>query len=468
MLTEPTYISPEALRALPLFAALDDHELAWLADKATLVHFAEGEALFHEGEPDPHFFVLLHGKLDVIKRAAGGHAVWLTSHDQPGQFTGELPLLLDSAYMATVTAAEPTTMVRFDKDAFCRLITYPSVTQQLMPVLATRIHAIENMLQQRQKLAALGQLAAGLAHELNNPAAAASRSANQLYDILPALQPILLRSYRHHLTEAQREQVNRHLTDVLNRERTPDPDPIALADLEDDISLWFAEHNIMPGWNTASSLAAIGVDRTWLDSFACSVAADLLDDLLRWTCITLEMHSLLDLVGESSSRISELVKAVKGYSYMDRAPVQDIDVHDGLESTIAVLGYKLGGITVTRDYAEDLPLIPALGSELNQVWTNLIENAAEALSGKGTITLTTYHDNDHVVVEITDNGPGIPEEMQDRVFEPFFTTKPVGAGAGLGLDICYGIVVNRHHGDIHLESHPGGTRLRVRLPVTQM
>jgi signal transduction histidine kinase len=464
MQTRPN-ISLDTLRSLPLFAGLSDRDLAWVLESATPVFVEVGEVLFREGEANPHFFVLLEGKLEVTKRAADGQEVLLTMHKTPGQFTGEIPLLLESAYLATLIAAAPTWLMRLDREAFCRLITYPSVSSQIMPILAARIQLTENMLQQRQKLAALGQLAAGLAHELNNPASAASRSASQLYEILPALQPILLRSYGHHLSEEDRRQIDIHLTDVLNRKRNTSSDPMARIDLEDDISLWFRQHNIAPGWNTASSLAAIGVDREWLDTFAGAVSHDLVDDLLRWTCITLEIHSLLDLVSDSSSRISELVRAVKGYSYMDRAPVEDIDVHEGLDSTLAVLEYKLGGIAVERNYAENLPLIPAYGSELNQVWTNLIENAAEALNGSGTITINTYTDNIHVVVEVVDDGPGIPEEIQHRIFEPFFTTKPVGAGAGLGLDICYGIVVNRHHGDLQVVSRPGDTRFRVWLPV---
>jgi signal transduction histidine kinase len=323
---------------------------------------------------------------------------------------------------------------------------------------------IEATVRQRDSLVTLGTLAAGLAHELNNPAAAATRAVDSLEGASQSLLSALGRLAAGDISAAQFTAL-----DTLRREIKPRAevlDPLAVADQEDALSSWLADRGVERDWLIAPSLAAAGVDVAWCERAAGAIGEDVLGPGLEWVASTLSMATLLSEVKESTRRVSDLVAAVKSYSQMDRGSIQHIDVTDGLESTLLMLGHKLrGGVEVARRYGVDVPPIEAYAGELNQVWTNLMDNAVDAMEGAGTLQITTRPDGDHVVVEITDTGHGMPPQVADRAFEAFYTTKDVGKGTGLGLDIARRIVVERHGGTISIDSRPGETVLRVRLPV---
>jgi len=332
--------------------------------------------------------------------------------------------------------------------------------RQVGPVMS-RITAVE---QNRGRLAALGTMAAGLAHELNNPAAAAGRAVAALDSACADLLSSVGLLARGELSAEQFAAL-----DALRAEIEPpavDPDPLALTDREQALSTWLTRHGVVREWTIAPALAAAGVDPAWCERAAAVLEGPALEAGLEWVASSLSVATLLGEVKESTRRISELVAAVRSYSQLDRASIQHIDVTDGLDSTLVMLGHKLrGGVTVVRDYGADVPRIDAHAGELNQVWTNLIDNAVDAMDGRGTLRVATRADGDGVVVEIGDTGPGMPPHVAARAFDPFYTTKDVGKGTGLGLDIARRIVVDRHGGAITIDPRPGETVLVVRLPL---
>ena len=325
----------------------------------------------------------------------------------------------------------------------------------------------EVMLRQSEKLATLGRLSAGMAHELNNPAAAAQRGAAQLQATFSHLQQTHLTLGELDLSEAQIASLLR--LDELARSKAREPadlDMLARSDQEAELEAWLDEQGVEDGWELAPTLVNLGYDCDALNTLVADFSAIQFNAVIEWLGDTYTIYSLLEEIGQGTGRISEIVKALKGYSYLDQAPIQEVDIHEGLDSTLVILRSKLkGGITVQRDYAPDLPHIQAYGSELNQVWTNIIDNAIGAMNGSGRITLRTRHDDEWVVVEVEDDGPGIPEEIVPHLFDPFFTTKAPGEGTGLGLNISHNIVVQKHEGRIDVFSKPGQTRFEVRLPV---
>jgi signal transduction histidine kinase len=325
---------------------------------------------------------------------------------------------------------------------------------------------VQSSVAQRERLLALGSLSAGLTHELNNPAAAAVRATSSLRDRVAKMRQKLAliaggawdRSSLETLIRVQERAVEQVA-------KAPELSPLEASDREDALSDWFDEHGIAGGFELAPTFVQSGIDVSWLESMVSVVGDDMLEGAVRWLNYTLETELLMNEIEDSTTRISALVGAAKQYSQMDRAPFQILDVHELLDSTLIMLSRKIGGVRVVKDYDRSLPQIPVYGAELNQVWTNLIDNALQAMEGSGTMTIRTSRIDDSVQVEIGDTGPGIPAENLARIFEPFFTTKPVGEGTGLGLDISWRIVVNKHHGDLSVESQPGDTRFVVRLPV---
>jgi signal transduction histidine kinase len=343
----------------------------------------------------------------------------------------------------------------------------PQLGQRLVAIMADRIRETAKLETQRDKLMALGKLSAGLAHELNNPAAAAQRASSSLRETLEIVRDASIRLARHALSKEQREVIIRFEREAGQYTATTSADPLAQSDREESITRWLEERQMTDAWKIAPVLADAGVETSKLENLAAQVGDKVLSDALIRIASILTIAKLIGEIENSTKRISDLVRAIKEYSYMDKAAMQEIDLHQGLENTLTILHHRLkGGIKVAREYGENIPRICAFGGELNQIWTNLMANAIEAMQGKGEMQVRTVRELDRVLVEIRDNGPGIAPEVLSHIFEPFFTTKEVGEGTGLGLDTVCRIVRN-HHGEIRVSSNPGDTRFQVYLPITQ-
>ena len=449
----------ETLGRIPLFAGLSEDDRRWVAETGRELWLDAGEALFQEGETDVAFFVLLAGELRVTKRV-GTEETTLATH-APSAFTGEVPLLTGTPYIATLRATMPSRVLRIDPEPFHQMLAIcPAIATTVLRAVAERVQLVGATLQQHEKLAALGKLAAGLAHELNNPAAAARRAAEQLHRAVASLDTLAIDLARWRLSDEQLGFVA-----GLRPVGVSALDPLTRSDREDALAAWLDAHGVAGGWELAPTFVGAGLDETRLDAVVQGLPPAALPAALAWVAATLTVTELSAEVGQATSRISDLVGAVKRYSYMDQAPKQRVDLREGLESTLTMLGHALTGIVIEREYDPTLPQIAAFGGELNQVWTNLIDNAVDAMTGTGRLTVRTVRDGPRVLVEIVDSGPGIPPEVRSRIFEPFFTTKDVGEGTGLGLDISRRIIVERHHGEIAVESELGETRFRIWLPI---
>ena len=448
-----------------LFPKLAPAQVESLLPFGREVCLESGETLFTEGDPENEFFVLTEGELRVTKQIGGGETT-LRVH-KSGDFTGALSLFNDGISIATGRAVRRCRLIGIDRDGFGKILAaYPQVAATILFAMAERRPEAEILTQQREKLTALGKLSAGLAHELNNPAAAARRATGQLRETLRTLQPLTLTLGGYCQAPGTREWLTQLASELSEHRPAPGADdPLARSDREDSMSGWLDAHGVPDGWDLAPTLIEAGLDEAQLEALALRVGDAALGDTLAWLAAVHASHDLSRQVEQSVGRISDLVGAIKEYSYMDQASRQEIDVHDGLESTLTILGHKLKAIEVTRDYDRSLPRLPAYGSELNQVWTNIIDNAADAMEGRGRLTIRTARENDCALVEIGDDGPGILPDVQTRIFEPFFTTKEIGHGTGLGLDISYRIIVGRHHGELCVESKPGDTRFQIRLPL---
>ena len=459
------------LRKVPLFAELKDDELRCL-EQGEELWLSLGEEFITEGEPAENFYVLLEGQVRVTKKVAENKEISVASH-VPGTFFGEVPILLGIPYEVTIRTLQQSHLFRIKKESFWQMIaTCPSTTQEILRTMAQRVQGIATVSQQQAKLISLGTLAAGLAHELNNPSAAAGRATVQLHQIFQALPSLSIKVYqRKNMTPEQLAyivELEHNLIKEYTSKSSLHLDALTESDKEEQITSWLDTHGVTDSWKLAQTLVSAGLDTVHLDNIRNNLPSDSLPDVLSWLDARLSSEVLLKEIEQSTVRISELVKAIKAYSYMDQAPIQEIDVHEGLESTLTILGHKLkaGSITVTREYDRTLPRISAYGSELNQVWTNIIDNAIDAIGERhGNILLRTKRENNNIVVEISDDGPGIPQNNQSRIFEQFFTTKGVGKGTGLGLSISYRIVVEMHKGDISFISKPGDTRFEIRLPM---
>jgi signal transduction histidine kinase len=327
----------------------------------------------------------------------------------------------------------------------------------------------EIMLRQSEKLATLGKLSAGMAHELNNPAAAARRGADQLRQIFIQLQITYLRMSKMNFSPTQLDDLTALAQSIQQHAAQPtELDTLTRSDHEFEVESWLDDHEIEDGWELAPALVEMGYTPERLDALAVDFVAEQLGTAVAWLTHTHTIYSLLQEISEGSGRISEIVRALKTYTYLDQAPVQDVDVHEGLDNTLVMLRSKLKkGVTVHRDYCTNLPRIEAYGSELNQVWTNIMDNAIAAMDGQGEISLRTHYEGSWITIEIEDNGSGIPEDLQSKIFDPFFTTKPPGEGTGLGLNISHNIVVQKHNGKISVDSRPGRTVFQIKLPTNQ-
>lgn len=462
----------EALRRVPLFEGLTDEDLRWVAEQGFEKLISAGEVNGREGEPVEHLYVIFEGDLRITKKVDGNEVV--INIYTPGTFFAEVPLLAGTPFLATGRAITDCRLFLLPDKTFRYMLTaYPSFSHTILETMAQRVHILQSIAGQREKLNSLSTLAAGLAHELNNPAAASRRAVSELRVSVGTAKRLAL--------ELGRTLSTAHLEALAALEREavehaaapPSLGTLELGDLEDEVASWLEKHGLEEDFELSSTFAGAGLDAEWLGEVEAEVPNEALGSVLRYVGAAVATASLLDEAEAGVGRISALVEAAKSYSNMDRAPLVEVDINEGIEQTLTVLGYKLGpNIEVKREYDPDLPHIVAYGGELNQVWTHLIDNAVDAVSGEageasnGLVRLRTTCEGDGVLVEIADNGPGVPEEMQTRVFEPFYTTKGVGAGVGLGLDVSYRIVVGRHGGDIRVVSNPGETRFQVRLPLT--
>jgi signal transduction histidine kinase len=472
----PQRLSPAELKTLFLFESLNDDQLDWLSRNGYVQSWAAGEAVYSEGELATCFFVLLSGTLSMHRQVENTE-IETTRTDQRGVYAGATQAFVRGSvaepYPTSVRAVTDCTFWMIGAAEFGdRIREWFPMAMHMLEGLMVGMRAGQALVSQRERLLSLGRLSAGLTHELNNPAAAAVRATATLRERVSKMR----RKLAHLATSDVDPKALVALTElqeaaVERMAKTEKLTPTQVAEAEDELTDWLDDHGIGDGWDLAPALVAAGVRTEWLDEVAATVPEALLADGIHWVSYALETEQLMGEIEDSTDRISALVGAAKQYSQLDRAPHADIDVKDGLHSTLVMLGHKIsesGRITIVKDFAEGLPLVPAHPAELNQVWTNLIDNAVQAMADEGgTLTVRTALENGHVLVEIGDTGPGVPPELQQKIFEPFFTTKPVGQGTGLGLDISYRVITQRHGGDIRVVSRPGDTRFQVRLPVNE-
>ncbi|HEY2041483.1 MAG TPA: ATP-binding protein, partial [Jatrophihabitans sp.] len=465
---QKTRCNRDELRSLFLFESLNDEQLDWLCREGQIATFDAGP-VFNEGEDATCFYVLLEGTL-VLSRRVGNEDVDTTRTDQRGVYAGAWRSFLDDQqlqrYDASMRVVTPARFFVLDDYKFAQFIRqFFPMALHLLEGVFYGMKNIQQMVGQRERLLALGSLSAGLTHELNNPASAAVRATSSLRDRVAGMRhKLAMIAAAAPYDRATLETLIRMQEDAVEHvAKAPALDPLEASDREDSIAEWFDDHGLAGGWDLAPTFVGAGVDVDWLNKVASTVNSDALDGAVRWLNYTVETEMLMNEIEDSTNRISTLVAAAKQYSQMDRAPFQVVDVHELLDSTLVMLGRKIGdGIKVVKDYDRELPAIPAYAAELNQVWTNLIDNAVAAMDGSGTLTVRTSRADEYLLVEIEDTGPGIDDAVKQRIFEPFFTTKPVGEGTGLGLDIAWRIVVNKHHGDLTVVSVPGDTRFQVR------
>jgi signal transduction histidine kinase len=466
---EPERLSPAELRTLFLFEALDDDQLAWLAERGRVVTYPPGATIHLETAPATCFFVLLDGTLAISRRIHGGELELIRS-DYRGSYTGAYTAYLGDAapkiYPSTGRAVTACRLLELPAPEFGQAIRdwFP-MAAHLLDGAGTQGAAASDTIERHERLVALGSVTAGLTHELNNPVAAVLRTTAVLRERLAGLRASIGRLAMAGLDADELRAVADLSGQGLAERHDLDLSALDVADREDEVADWLDDHEIPIGGDMAPTLVNAGLGVDWLERLAAAVRPAGIEIALLYTAGALESDALLGEIADAAGRISGLLASAKQYTQMDRAPLQSCDVHEGLDATLTMLGHKIGDdIEVVRDYDRDLPTISAYPGELNQVWTNLIDNAVAAMDGRGTLTVRTRADGDDLVVEIGDTGPGMPPDVRRRVFEPFFTTKPIGEGTGLGLDIAWQIVAGRHGGDIRVESEPGDTRFTVVLP----
>jgi signal transduction histidine kinase len=451
----------ELLR-VPVFAGLPDDQLSWFIAHSEELLLKASDTYFRQGDPADAMFVILEGQLQ-IRGELGGETVVLPI--VAGDVTGVLPFSRMKQFTVGARAVTDARVLKFPSSLFPELVQkMPELVQRLVGLMADRIRETTRREQQRDRLASLGKLSAGLAHELNNPASAAKRATSQLRDILKRIRDASHELGRRDLTSSQKAEIEKMEASFVQSNEVP-PDPLAVSDLEDQIDSLLRSHGQNDLWQLAAELARKNIKPEALESLFASLDPGTARAALVRIAASVEIAALLNEIESSTARISDLVGAIKEYTYMDQSPVQNVDIVKSLETTLTILNHKLKrGITVQRDYQKIPLLVNSFGSELNQVWTNIIDNAIGAMGGTGVLRVRASRDDDCVVVEIGDNGPGIPPDIQPHIFEPFFTTKAVGEGTGLGLDTVQRIV-KKHRGTIQVDSKPGDTRFQVWLPL---
>jgi signal transduction histidine kinase len=499
-------LNVNTLRQVPLFAKLPDPTLQWLIDRGRETFLQPGEILRKEGEPADWAFILIEGSF-AITQQVGTQEILLKRHNTPTIF-GEVPILMGVPnFWASGKAISACHVLEIEKEIFWKLLSLcPTVTTTILQTMTARLYEAQALAQHRERMISLGNLAAGLAHELNNPAAAASRASRQLQEAFSILQELTRKLAEKCMSAEQRQflvNLQRQLIDYAKNALVLDP--LTQSDREEAIIEWLEERDISQGWKLAPTLVAAGLGTDCLDKIATQIAPSCLDDVLTWLEATLTVVGLLETLEQSTERIANLVSAVENRSELNQVSLEQVDLHEGIENALTILGHKLKrGITIVRDYDRTLLLFQAYGSELKQVWTNLLDNAIDAVISRfnndpieqqkevilhgvplaipsawqessrltlaqtqdtPTIWVRTRREADQLLVEIEDNGSGIPPGVQPHIFEPFFTTKDVGKGTGVGLQIVYRIVVDRHQGNIRFFSQPGNTCFQVRLPI---
>lgn len=465
---------PDEIGSLFLFEKLTPEQLGRLCEAGRVERYEPG-TVYAEGDPATCFYVMVEGTV-VLSRRVGGDEVEVTRTSQRGVYAGAMQAYLGDrvpqVYNNSLRVTEPTRFFVLPADAFADImLDWFPMAVHLLEGLFFGVKSTQQAVGQRERLLALGSLSAGLTHELNNPAAAAVRATASLRERVGKMR----RKLRVISEGAYDRETLAGLIEIQERTaervaKAPVLSPLEASDREDLLSDWLDDHGVTEGWRLAPTFVQAGLDTDWLEQVAAAVDEETLPSAVGWLNYTVETELLMDEIQDSAARISHLVDAAKQYSQLDRAPFQVADVHELLDSTLLMLSGKLGkGIRVVKEYDRALPRVPAYPAELNQVWTNLVDNAVAAMreaGGEGTLTVRTAREDDRLLVEFGDTGPGIPAEIRDRVFDPFFTTKPVGEGTGLGLDISWRIVVNKHHGSLRFESEPGDTRFQVLLPLT--
>jgi len=457
-------IEKSRLLRVPVFADLPDDQLDWFLSQSQEVRLKPGDIYMRVGEPAEFMVVILDGALQA-RGEINGETIAIGV--KAGTVTGVLPFSRMKQSTLTGRAVTDSHILRFPASLFPELVRkMPELTQRLVGLMSDRIRETTRIEQQKDRLAGLGKLSAGLAHELNNPASAAKRATSQLREILKRIRDASHELGRRELTPAQKAEIEKLEASFVQQDGPP-ADTLTISDLEDQIDSLLRSHGQNELWQLAADLARKNVRPEALESLFSILDADTARAALVRIAASVEVAGLLSEIESSTTRISDLVCAIKEYTYMDQAPVQNVDIVKGVETTLTILNYKLKkGVIVQRDYAKTPLLINSFGSELNQVWTNIIDNAIDAMSGQGELRVRAYREDPCVVVEIGDNGPGISPEVKNHIFEPFFTTKGVGEGTGLGLDTVQRIV-KKHQGNIQVISKPGDTRFQVYLPLAQ-